>query len=212
VQRKEAEQKDTDMHRRFFLVGAPLALAACAGRWETSYDTQLTADVTRGWTVSAVKVSVPQSLRVSDVNRVAPNADIVWHGDPEGDRRQQVSAIVQDGITGGAAELAGPRAVTFSVTLLRFHGVTPAAVAISPAAVHNISYMIQVYDTRTIQPLTPPVEIHADLDAFTQAAAIVAAQEGQTQKVRITNHIATVTRGWLGIGEDPRRSFTGLGR
>ena len=200
------------MQRRFFILGAPALLGACAGRWTTDFDTQLTANVTRSWRVSAVDVTVPENLSVSNVNRVAPNADIVWHGEPEGDRRRQVGAIVEEGIARGASELSGPRAVTFSVTMQEFHAVTPAAVAIAPSAVHNISYMIQVFDTRTIQPVTQPIQVQADLPAFTGAAAIVAAQEGQTQKVRIVNHLTRVTRGWLGVGEDVRRDFSGFGR
>lgn len=200
------------MHRRCLLLGAPLALAACAGQWATDYETQLTPDVTRGWRVDAVKIYIPDTLTVSESNRVAPNADIVWHGDPEGDRRRQVAQILHDGIARGAAQLRGRRPVTFAVRLEEFHAVTPAAVAFAPAAVHNITYMIQVHDAKTGEPLTEAEEIQADLDAYTGAAAVVAAQEGQTQKVRITNHLDHVTRGWLGIGGDPRRSFSGLGR
>jgi hypothetical protein len=200
------------MNRRNFVLTAPLALAACSGSWATDYDTGFTADVTRKWRVREVLVTVPETLSVSETNSFAPNADIVWHGEAFGDRRKQVAAIVQEGIALGARDLRGPRQVTLSATLEEFHAVTPAALARAPSAVHNIAYYIQVFDSRTLQPLTDPIRIQADLPAYTQAAAIVAAQEGQTQKVRIISHLARVTQGWLGIGEDARGSFTSVGR
>ena len=200
------------MLRRSFILTAPLALAACSGRWTTDYASGQTADVTRNWRVRDVIVDVPDNLSVSDENRLAPNADIVWHGDPAGDRRAQVATIMRDGVSRATSELSGRQLVTFSVTMQEFHAVTPAAVARAPSAVHNISYVLQVFDAETIQPVTEPELITADLPANTQAAAILAAQQGQSQKARIVNHIDRVTRSWLGIGEDLRGSFTSLGR
>lgn len=200
------------MNPRLLLLAAMLALGGCAGHWSTNYETQLAPDVTRGWSLAAVAVSVPEGLTVSEINRLAPNADIVWHGDPEGDRRAQVAAILHDGVARGGTTLAGTRPVTFAVTLEEFHAVTPAAVAIAPAAVHHISYTIQVFDGATSAPLTAPEHIRADLQAYTGSAAIVAGQQGQTQKVRIVNHLDLVTRSWLGMGADVRRDFTSFGR
>jgi hypothetical protein len=51
--------------------------------------------VSKGWRVSSVEVSVPQALTVSDVNTFIPNADIVWHGDNPGDRKQQVAKVIR---------------------------------------------------------------------------------------------------------------------
>ncbi|MEM9031037.1 MAG: DUF6778 family protein [Pseudomonadota bacterium] len=200
------------MHRRFLIMGAPALLAACSSRWSTNFDTQLTPDVTRSWRLNTVQVTVPAELTVSEANRLAPNADIVWHGEPRGNRRKQVASIVEDGITSGASALQGSQDVTFAVTLQEFHAVTPAAVNTAPGAVHNIAFTIQGFDSETVAPVTEPEFIKADLPAYTGAAAVVAAQEGQTQKVRITNHLARVTQSWLGIGEDVRGDFSGFGR
>ncbi|MEM6341228.1 MAG: hypothetical protein AAF729_08760 [Pseudomonadota bacterium] len=41
---------------------------------------------------------------------------------------------------------------------------------------------------------------------------MISAQQGQTQKVRIRDHLSRVIRGWLGVGPDPRGVFTGVGR
>ena len=201
------------MHRRWILAaGAALFLAGCAGKWEVDYDEGLDPAVTRTWKVTEVIAVAPEDLTVSNVNRMAPNADIVWHGDPPGDRRAQVARILKAGIERGVSDLNGPRPVTISASLRHFHSVTPFAVANAPAAVHNIRYVVRVFDSTTGAPITEAQLISADLEAFVGASAVTAALQGETQKARITRHLGHVTRSWLGIGPDQRRQFSGLGR
>ncbi len=188
------------------------ALAACSTSFETDFAQPLSPDVTRGWNVVGVSVSVPNELTVSEDNSFVPVADIVWHGDPRGDRRAQVADIVREGVTRGASELNGPRPVNLNVQVSEFHGVTPIAREKAPSAVHNITYFIQATDARTGDVISPPEQIKADLEALTGFQAIEATIQGRTQKVRVTDHIEAVTEGWLGIGPDPRGTFEGLGR
>ena len=148
--------------RSLLLTGAASLLAGCAGRWEVDYSDGLDAEVTRNWRLDDVLIVVPSDLTVSHANTFAPNADIVWHGEPFGNRRAQVAAILKEGITLGTRELRGDRPVTITATLMRFHAVTPAAVGRAPAAVHNISYMIQVLDATTGDPLTEKQVVQAD--------------------------------------------------
>ena len=191
---------------------SPLLISACSGNWKTDYNGGIDADVSRNWRASEVTVIVPQTLTVSESNTLAPNADIVWHGDPLGDRRVQVRELIGAGIAHGASGLQGSRPVEIRAIVSEMHAVTPAAVSRAPAAVHNISFSIQVFDSRNGRALTDVTQIDADLPAYVGAAAVVAAQQGQTQKVRITNHVAAVVRGWLGQGSDPRNKFGGVGR
>ena len=202
------------MDRRNLITGglALFALAGCSGRWKVDYAQGLDPEVTRTWKLANVVATVPASLTVSNSNTYAPNADIVWHGEPFGDRRAQVAAIMDEGITRGATGLRGSRPVTISARVLQFHAVTPAAVARAPAAVHNIEYTIQVSDAQTGAELTPEEVISADLEAYVGSAAVAAAINGLSQKRRITDHIDLVTRGWLGFGQDQRRTFTSIGR
>lgn len=197
-----------------WLVGsvAALILAGCGGTFETSYDAGIPANVTKNWRVTSVNVSVPDSLTVSNRNSLAPSADIVWHGEPFGDRRAQVARIVDDGLTAGTSGMSGERAVSISASIVQFHAVTPRAVSQAPGAVHNISYAIRVFDAATGQPLTEQQLISADFEAYVGAAAVTAAVNGQSQRVRITQHLADVTRGWLGRGPDMRRRFSSIGR
>lgn len=187
-------------------------LAACTGAWETSYEAPQDASVTRGWNVGSINVSVPEALTTTENNSFAPDADIVWHGDPFGNRKVQVAMIMEDGIRRGARGLRGSQSVDFQVVLEEFHALTPKARAEAPSAVHNITYTIQVFDRRTGEALTEPERIRADLPAFTGAQAFEALQVGQTQKVRILDHLERVTAGWLGIGPDPRQEFGSVGR
>jgi hypothetical protein len=201
------------MNRRTVVFAAASAfLAGCSSQWNVDYTDGIDPAISKNWNVRRVQVIVPESLTVSDANTYAPNADIVWHGDLSGDRRKQVADILRQGLAAGATSLDGPRAVAISARLEHFHAVTPAAVARAPAAVHNIAYVIQVFDNQTGDPITQPERIEADLEAYVGSAAITAAIQGQTQRVRIIDHIANVTRGWLGAGPDPRRTFSSIGR
>lgn len=201
------------MNRRTVVFTAASAfLAGCSGQWNVDYAEGVDPTISKSWHLHRVEVVVPENLTVSDANTYAPNADIVWHGDLSGDRREQVASILRDGLMQAGSSLSGPRGVAINARLEHFHAVTPAAVARSPAAVHNIGYVIQVFDDESGDPLTPPERIEADLEAYVGSAAITAAIQGQSQRVRIVDHIANVTRGWLGIGPDPRRTFQSIGR
>jgi hypothetical protein len=187
-------------------------LAGCSGSWKTDYESGIETSVSKAWNVREVTVSLPSDLTTTETNTYAPNADIVWHGDPLGDRKQQVAAIVQNGIALGAKSLRGRRSVALNVTLQEFHALTPIARSRAPSAVHNISYTIQVVDARSGEPLTEPELIRADLEAYVGDAAFEAFEQGETQKVRITRHLQQVTAGWLGAGPDARRTFNSTGR
>lgn len=191
---------------------AALLVAGCSGNWGVKYHRAPDPSVARQWRLSRVDVTVPDSLTVSESNSFAPNADIVWHGEEFGDRRRQVSAILREGVTSGASRLRGSRPVTLSVRLRQFHSVTPIALDRAPGAVHNIRYDLQVFDARTGKALTEVETISADLEAYVGTAAVLAAIEGDTQRIRIVRHISAVTRGWLGIGPDQRRTFESVGR
>ena len=198
--------------RAMALLALMALVAACAGRWETSYATTLSSESSRAWRLADVIVTVPAGASTTELNTFAPTADIVWHGEPLGDRKAQVAALMEEGILRGGRGLNGPRAITITALVERFHGVTPRAVMRAPAAVHSISYTMQVFDANTGEEITRPIPVRADLEALVGPAAISAAMQGQDQRTRIVNHIAAVTAGMFSLGPDQRRSFSGLGR
>ena len=196
------------------LLAVSLFLTACVGEtWQTSYKDVIDPKVARGWHVVAVDVTVPHTLTVSEANTFAPNADIVWRGDPPGDRYQQVDKILTDAIKRGASALKWRRSVKLLITAMQFHALTEKIRAVlSNAGVHNIIFSAQVVDARSGKPLSPVDVIQADLVAYSGEQALEAERQGLTQKVRIEKHVADVIAGWLGIGPDVRGSFSRTGR
>jgi len=202
--------------RKFFLIAAAaVALASCGQSWKTDYSDVIDPAVSRGWRVTAVNVTVPRTLTVSERETYAPDADIVWREDELGptDRYQQVDAIMTDAIRRGSSGLRGSKPVQINATVSQFHALTnKTRQRLENSGIHNIVFSAQVVDARTGAPLSPVDEIFAEFPAYTGSQARAAMVQGQTQKVRITDHVASVVSGWLGTGPDVRRTFTRSGR
>lgn len=143
--------------------------------------------------VEAISIAVPRSLTVSEANRYLPKGDIVWRGDPIGDRYAQVAAIFDAAMAKGAQSVKGATPVALDIKVTRFHALTEKA-RYSVGGVHNITFDLTLRDPGTGAVLAETRTVHADLDAFGGRAAIAADARGQTQKVRITNHLAEVIR------------------
>lgn len=202
------------MRKRFLAAALPAAflVAGCAGNFASDYAAGLAPEVTRGWQVTEVRAIAYDSRSVSEDNILVPFADIVWHGEPAGDRRAQVAAIVAEAVREAAAPLDGPREVEIHIAVDRFHGVTPVAINRSPGAVHDITFRAAVVDRDTREVLVEPVRIDAALVAYTQRMAVISRLNGETERQRIVDHVAGVAAGWLGTGPDVRGSFSSIGR
>lgn len=144
-------------------------------------------------TITAINVQVPRSLKVSEANRYIPAGDIIWRGEPIGDRHAQVQALFEEAFSRTAANMVGPREVIVDVRVMRFHGLTEKA-RYSVGGVHNIEFDLMFRDAQTGLVLGEPRRVRADLAAFGGQQAIEADAAGQTQKVRITAHLAEVLR------------------
>jgi hypothetical protein len=196
-------------------LGAMLALGACVGGsgFETNYDQGIAPEVSRGWRVVAVNVTVPRTLVVSEAKTSLPRADIVWREDPEsGDRYDQVKVIMENAIRQGAASVRGSRAVAFNVTMTRFHALTfEAENRYQNAGVHTVDFIIQVVDANTGATIVEAQQIKADFPALSGDQMRAARAQGQTQKKMITAHVAKTIQSWLGTGPDIRGSFTRSG-
>lgn len=196
----------------FAILAALLFLAGCAGTFRTYYANPVSPDVSRDWRVTDVRVTVPETLSISEARTLLPEADIVWREDPPGDRRAQVGAIVEAAARQAGAKLRGSRAVRLEITVSRFHALTLEAERnLTNAGVHNIDFTIQVVDARTGAILAGPEPIEAALPALSGAEMAVARNAGQTQKSQITAHLRATIAGWLGAGPDARATFQRLG-
>lgn len=143
--------------------------------------------------VNSITVRVPRSLKVSEANRYYPKGDIVWRGDPIGDRHAQVQKIFEDAVLKGVQPMNGPALVDLDIEVLRFHSITEKARYVT-GGLHSITFDLAIKDPKTGELLVPVRTVRADLDGFGGRQAILADSRGETQKVRITNHLSEVLR------------------
>ena len=183
-------------------VGAGLALSGCASApvemttrgAQSPLSEQQIVPATLPVEVVSVDVDVPRSLKVSEANRFLPGGDIVWRGDPPGDRYKQVQAIFETAMREGADAIEGDGVpVTLDIEVTRFHALTEKA-RYTVGGVHAIQFNMQLRDPETGAPLGEPHFVKADFRALGGQAAVRAEQAGLTQKKRITEHLAKVIR------------------
>ncbi|MEO8530586.1 MAG: DUF6778 family protein [Deltaproteobacteria bacterium] len=161
---------------------------------ETADTTAANYEVTKLW------VLVPDFLRVSEANNYLPNADIVWRGDPPGDRYKQVDDLVTNAMETGVANMHGAQKVEVVVQISRFHALTERARA-DVGGYFGIQFYLSVRDPITHQPIRPDVWIDATKEALGGRAAIVQELAGSTQKVIITEHLERMIRAALVASE-----------
>jgi hypothetical protein len=155
------------------------------------------------YTIADVQVTVPRSLSVSEANGYYPMADIVWRGDPMGDRHQQIAAIFQASAERAASSMAGPRRAVLSLELVRFHGVTEKT-RYTIGGTHNMVFDLTVRDAATGAVIDGPRRVAADARAAGGQAAIAEEQAGRTQKVVVTEKLVeTLRRELSGAVTDP---------
>ena len=103
--------------------------------------------------IQHTNVSVPDHLRVAQAPSLLQSADIVWHGEADTDRRDQVRAIFEAAIRQGAVTAYGPVPAALEVEVLRFYN--PASEA--PSA----EFILTVVDARQVavelSSFAPPV-------------------------------------------------------
>lgn len=142
----------------------------------------------RDYNVTSIMVNVSRDLRASERNGYYPNADIVWRGDPLGDRHLQIEEIFRTATEQAAATLTGSRDVIAVIDLVRFHGVTERT-RYSVGGVYNMVFNLAIYDGQTGLVIEPPRQLVANLPAPGGQAALQLEQAGQTEKVRVLNYL-----------------------
>lgn len=179
----------------FSIVEQTEALTVTAAARETSLtDTPvLTEIVNAPLHVETIAVRVPRELKVNEANSYYPSGDIVWRGDPIGDRHAQVQKIFEDALMQGVKPLDGAAGVDLVIDVKRFHAITEKA-RYTVGGVHNIVFDLAIKNPETGELVVPVRTIKADLDAFGGRQAVLADARGDTQKVRISNHLAEVIR------------------
>lgn len=145
----------------------------------------------RNYRIANVVYAVPEDIRVSEGNGYYPTTDVVWRGDPIGDRPAQIGAMFSEAITRNEAALQGDIPVIVDLTLVRFHGVTERT-RFSIGGVYDIKFDLTVRHAQTGVVLEPTRRVHVSLSAPGGVGAILAEQRGQTEKVRVTDFLTIV--------------------
>ncbi|MFX0544629.1 DUF6778 family protein [Roseovarius sp. S1116L3] len=175
-----------------------LGISACASVPDQSVSRAAIVDAPQRATtiavdIQSVRVNVPRTLKVSEANRYYPGGDIVWRGDPMGDRYAQVGAIFEEAMTRGTKDMKNGIPAVLDIEVQRFHALTEKT-RYTIGGVHALTFTVTLRDPATGQALTPTRQIRADLKGYGGNEAIRAEQRGETQKVRITAHLAKVIR------------------
>ncbi len=186
------------------VVGLTLALSGCIAPRVSKIDfaqgVGQSASQVATWSLGDVQVEISNGLTVtqSPSRRYPPLSELVWYGDPPGDRKAQVATLMADAVRAGAADaLAGSQPVTIALNVTEFHAMTPRARSTElQLGVHEIMFDISVVDASGAT-LASEKGVRSDLQAFSGAAAVQAEQLGQGQKIRIQRRVAQVIRAWL---------------
>ncbi len=136
------------------------------------------------YAVKSVNVVVPRSLVVSEANTYKPAADIVWHGDPEGDRYAQVKTIVDAAMARATQGMTQGRPVDLDVVVTKFHALTQKT-RDSIGGKHNLFYTLTVRDAVTDEVISTS-NVNSTVRGAGGATARAEEAAGRTQKVVIT--------------------------
>ena len=143
------------------------------------------------YAVKGVTVRVPETLKVSEANLYYPIADIVWRGDPRGDRYAQVRTIFDTALARGTAAMASGTPVLVDVEVTRFHALTEKA-RYSMGGTYSMQFLLTVRDARTGAIIDGPREVVADTPAAGGERALAEEARGLTPKVVVTTRLAEV--------------------
>ena len=183
------------MHRRFFLGGIALTgLAGCAVPFREQGEPR--PEMARSYRLGGFSFTAPSNLIVSERESYYPTADIVWRGDPLGPRARQIERMFDDAYWRNASLLNGTTPVRMDVTLVRFHGVTNRT-RYSVGGVYNIVFDMTIRHASTGEVLEPTRRVAGNLSAPGGEEAVRLEEEGQTEKVRVTDYLTQLLRAQL---------------
>ena len=150
------------------------------------------------FTVAAINIIVPRSLKSSEANTFRPNADIVWRGEAPGDRHLQVAAIFNAAMATGTAGMVTGRAVALDIEVTRFHCLTEKT-RFTVGGVHSMHFLLTVRDAASGEIIQPARLVVADVKAAGGSRALAEDYAGRTQMVVVQERLAEVIRRELSV-------------
>ncbi|MFZ1470700.1 MAG: DUF6778 family protein [Paracoccaceae bacterium] len=141
--------------------------------------------------VTNVVIKIPTSLRVSEAEGYYPLADVVWRGEPRGNRFQQINNIYKDAVAMGTGNLTSGLPVVAEVEITRFHCLTEKT-RNSIGGTHSLQFILTIRHAETGEILDGPRLVVADMKASGGSRAIAEDYAGRTQRVVIVERLAQV--------------------
>jgi hypothetical protein len=188
--------------RMVALIAMGMAVSGCASLDVASrnapFEAPSAAATTPAMKVEAYEVRVPKSLKVSEANLYYPSGDIVWRGEPLGDRHAQVKQIFEESLARGTVGANGSVPVLIDVEVRRFHALTEKT-RYTVGGRHEIKFVMNFLNPETRQPVAEPREIDATFKGFGGQRAIAAERNGVTQRKRIHERLTSLFQHELGI-------------
>lgn len=145
------------------------------------------------YSVQGVRVEVPRDLSVSEANLFYPVADIVWRGEPRGDRYAQIHTIFLEAFGFGTTGMKQGPEVIVEARVRRFHALTEKT-RYTVGGVHSIRFDLTVKDAATGAILDGPRFVIADVRATGGSRAVADEQSGRTQRVVIVEALSQTIR------------------
>lgn len=146
--------------------------------------------------VVGVEVLVPQSLKVSEANAIVPMADIVWRGDPMGERHTQVQAIFEAAAAQATSSMTTGQPVIATIEVTRFHALTEKARYLTGGN-YALHFNLTLRDAASGLVVYGPVPVVGDVKASGGVRAIAEDNAGRTEKVVITERLVYVLQSEL---------------
>lgn len=153
--------------------------------------------VAAAYDVQRVDIVVPRNLKVSEANMYYPPADIVWRGEPRGDRFAQVEAIWREAADRATAGMGHGVPVVVTVEVTRFHCLTEKT-RYSVGGTHSLHFLLTVTNAATGEVIDGPRRVVADVKAAGGQRAVEEEARGLTQRVVVVNRLAEVLQRELG--------------
>jgi hypothetical protein len=176
--------------RNLVLVEDDLTLATQGNDGGAAGDAIVLAPI---YAVQDVTVIVPSELRASEANVFYPLADIVWRGEPLGNRHEQVRQIFRDASGTATDGMTRGRPAVVELAVTRFHSVTEKT-RYSIGGVHSMHFMLTVRDAQSGEVLDGPRPVVADVRAVGGARALAEDAAGRTQRVVVVERLVQVLR------------------
>ncbi len=150
------------------------------------------------YVVQSVNVIVPSSLRASEANVFYPLADIVWRGEPLGNRHEQVRQIFREALGTATDGVTTGRPAIVEVNVTRFHCLTEKT-RYSVGGTHSMHFTLTVRDAVTGEVIDGPRPVVADVKASGGGRALAEEAAGRTQRVVVMERLVQVLRRELSV-------------